>query len=298
MLNLKPNGVKFWGRERKPNPKEMNEGKTIRVTDLIRILTIIVLGFFLMKGCNEVEYYKGLNDQNTKALTDTVEYYKGSYTKAIYKAHNERLAMEMAEKDKEIQILLKEIKDLKAKPGTVIYVEPRYNNTTVVSSNLEQLNDSTYRLVFADTNLVRSIKGRANIFLKKTTLEEIVGNELSLTNKFSLYLEEDSGVVVQDKLNFGLGISLITTEDGYEEVMVTPLSRVGEEYVEIPRSLLDIPIIKGLKIEKPQQVIEPEWGFSFGISASTGINPFNGQASFIIGPSITLGKRIDLKLKR
>ena len=51
-------------------------------------------------------------------------------------------------------------------------------------------------------------------------------------------------------------------------------------------------------IEKPQQVIEPEWGFSFGISASTGINPFNGQASFIIGPSITLGKRIDLKLKR
>lgn len=276
----------------------MNEGKTIRVTDLILILTIIVLGFFLMKGCNEVEYYKGLNDQNTKALTDTVEYYKGSYTKAIYKAHNERLAMEMAEKDKEIQILLKQIKDLKAKPGTVIYVEPRYNNTTVVSSNLEQLNDSTYRLVFADTNLVRSIKGRANIFLKKTTLEEIVGNELSLTNKFSLYLEEDSGVVVQDKLNFGLGISLITTEDGYEEVMVTPLSRVGEEYVEIPRSLLDIPIIKGLKIEKPQQVIEPEWGFSFGISASTGINPFNGQASFIIGPSITLGKRIDLKLKR
>lgn len=276
----------------------MNEGKTIRVTDLILILTIIVLGFFLMKGCNEVEYYKGLNDQNTKALTDTVEYYKGSYTKAIYKAHNERLAMEMAEKDKEIQILLKQIKDLKAKPRTVIYVEPRYNNTTVVSSNLEQLNDSTYRLVFADTNLVRSIKGRANIFLKKTTLEEIVGNELSLTNKFSLYLEEDSGVVVQDKLNFGLGISLITTEDGYEEVMVTPLSRVGEEYVEIPRSLLDIPIIKGLKIEKPQQVIEPEWGFSFGISASTGINPFNGQASFIIGPSITLGKRIDLKLKR
>ncbi len=276
----------------------MNEGKTIRVTDLILILTIIVLGFFLMKGCNEVEYYKGLNDQNTKALTDTVEYYKGSYTKAIYKAHNERLAMEMAEKDKEIQILLKQIKDLKAKPGTVIYVEPRYNNTTVVSSNLEQLNDSTYRLVFADTNLVRSIKGRANIFLKKTILEEIVENELSLTNKFSLYLEQDSGVVVQDELNFGLGISLITTEDGYEEVMVTPLSRVGEEYVEIPRSLLDIPIIKGLKIEKPQQVIEPEWGFSFGISASTGINPFNGQASFIIGPSITLGKRIDLKLKR
>lgn len=276
----------------------MNEGKTIRVTDLILILTIIVLGFFLMKGCNEVEYYKGLNDQNTKALTDTVEYYKGSYTKSIYKAQNERLAMEMAEKDKEIQILLKQIKDLKAKPGTVIYVEPRYNNTTVVSSNLEQLNDSTYRLVFADTNLVRSIKGRANIFLKKTTLEEIVGNELSLINKFSLYLEEDSGVVVQDRLNFGLGISLITTADGYEEVMVTPLSRVGEEYVEIPRSLLDIPIIKGLKIEKPQQVIEPEWGFSFGISASTGINPFNGQASFIIGPSITLGKRIDLKLKR
>lgn len=276
----------------------MNEGKTIRVTDLILILTIIVLGFFLMKGCNEVEYYKGLNDQNTKALTDTVEYYKGSYTKAIYKAHNERLAMEMAEKDKEIQILLKQIKDLKAKPGTVIYVEPRYNNTTVVSSNLEQLNDSTYRLVFADTNLVRSIKGRVNIFLKKTTLEEIVGNELSLINKFSLYLEEDSGVVVQDRLNFGLGISLITTADGYEEVMVTPLSRVGEEYVEIPRTLLDIPIIKGLKIEKPQQVIEPKWGFSFGISVSTGINPFNRQAGFIIGPSVTLGKRIDLKLKR
>lgn len=276
----------------------MNEGKTIRVTDLILILTIIVLGFFLMKGCNEVGYYKGLNDQNTKALTDTVEYYKGNYTKVIYKAHNERLAMEMAEKDKEIQILIKQIKDLKAKPGTVIYVEPRYNNTTVVSSNLEQINDSTYQLVFADTNLVRSIKGNARIFLNKTTVEEIVGNELSLTNKFSLYLEEDSGVVVQDRLNFGLGISLITTADGYEEVMVTPLSRVGEEYVEIPRTLLDIPIIKGLKIEKPQQVIEPEWGFSFGISASTGINPFNGQASFIIGPSITLGKRIDLKLKR
>ena len=94
----------------------MNEGKTIRVTDLILILTIIVLGFFLMKGCNEVGYYKGLNDQNTKALTDTVEYYKGNYTKVIYKAHNERLAMEMAEKDKEIQILIKQIKDLKAKP--------------------------------------------------------------------------------------------------------------------------------------------------------------------------------------
>ena len=163
---------------------------------------------------------------------------------------------------------------------------------------MEKINDSTYQLVFADTNLVRSIKGNARIFLNKTTVEEIVGNELSLTNKFSLYLEEDSGVVVQDRLNFGLGISLITTADGYEEVMVTPLSRVGEEYVEIPRTLLDIPIIKGLKIEKPQQVIEPEWGFSFGISASTGINPFNGQASFIIGPSITLGKRIDLKLKR
>lgn len=275
-----------------------NKEKTIRVSDLILILTCLVLGFFLMKGCNEVEYYKGLNKQNTKALTDTVEYYKGSYTKAIYRAHNERLAMEMAEKDKEIQILIKKIQDLKSKPGTIIYVEPRYNNTTVVSSNLEQLNDSTYRLVFADTNLVRSIKGNANIFLKKTTVEEIVGNELSLTNKFSLYLEEDSGVVVQDELNFGLGISLITTEDGYEEVMVTPLSRVGDEFVEIPKNLLDIPIIKGLKIEKPPQVIEPEWGFSFGISVSTGINPFNGQASFIIGPSITLGKRIDLKLKR
>ena len=275
-----------------------NKEKTIRASDLILILTCLVLGFFLMKGCNEVEYYKGLNRQNTKALTDTVEYYKGSYTKAIYRAHNERLAMEMSEKDKEIQILIKKIQDLKSKPGTVIYVEPRYNNTTVVSSNLEQLNDSTYRLVFADTNLVRSIKGNANIFLKKTTVEEIVGNELSLTNKFSLYLEEDSGVVVQDELNFGLGISLITTEDGYEEVMVTPLSRVGDEFVEIPKSLLDIPIIKGLKIEKPQQVIEPEWGFSFGISATTGINPFNGKPDFIIGPSITLGKRIDLKLKR
>ncbi len=65
-----------------------------------------------MKGCNEVGYYKGLNDQNTKALTDTVEYYKGNYTKAIYKAHNERLAMEMAEKDKKLREYEQTIQDI------------------------------------------------------------------------------------------------------------------------------------------------------------------------------------------
>jgi hypothetical protein len=276
----------------------MNEEKKIRVTDLISIVTIVILGFFLLKGCNEVEYYKGLNDQNTKALTDTVEYYKGSYTKAIYIANNERMAGKIAEKDEEIQILLEKIKKLKAKPGTVIYIEPKYNNSVVVSSNLQQVNDSTYQLTFADTNLVRSIKGNASIFLKKQTTEQIVGNELNLTNKFSLYLEEDSGVVVEDKLNFGLGISLVESKEGYQEVVVTPLSRVGDQMVEIPKELLDIPIIKGLRIEKPQEVIEPDWLVSFGFSAAVGINPFNLRPDFVIGPSISIGKRINLNFNK
>lgn len=265
---------------------------------MISIVTIVILGFFLLKGCNEVEYYKGLNDQNTKALTDTVEYYKGSYTQAIYIANNERMAGKIAEKDQEIKILWDKIKELKSKPGTIIYIEPKYNNSVVVSSNLQQVNDSTYQLTFADTNLVRSIKGNASIFLKKQTIEEIIGNELTLTNKFSLYLEEDSGVVVEDKLNFGLGISLVESKEGYQEVVVTPLSRVGDQMVEIPRDLLDIPIIKGLRIEKPEEVVEPDWLVSFGFSAAVGINPFNLRPDFVIGPSITIGKRINLNLKK
>ena len=146
--------------------------------------------------------------------------------------------------------------------------------------------------------MVRSIKGNASIFLKKQTIEEIIGNELTLTNKFSLYLEEDSGVVVEDKLNFGLGISLVESKEGYQEVVVTPLSRMGDEMVEIPRDLLDIPIIKGLRIEKPEEVVEPDWLVSFGFSAAVGINPFNLRPDFVIGPSITIGKRINLNLKK
>lgn len=276
----------------------MNEEKKIRVTDLISIITIVALGFFLLKGCNEVEYYKGLNDQNTKALTDTVEYYKGSYTRAIYTTNDVRTATKVAEKDEEIKLLLLKIKELKAKPGTVIYIEPKYNNNVVVSSNLQQVNDSTYQLTFADTNLVRSIKGNANIFLRKQTIEEVVENELSLTNKFSLFLEEDTGVVIEDRLNFGLGISLIETRDGYQEVLVTPLSRVGDQIVEIPKDLLDIPVIKGLRIEKPQETVEPEWGLYLGFSAAAGIDPFVMRPSFVIGPSITVGKRINFSLKR
>lgn len=266
-----------------------NKTYILTLKDIIMVATIVVMSFLLLKGCREVDYLKGVNKQNIEAIHDTVSYFEGSYTKKIIILNDEKLA----KKDKKIAFLIDEIDSLKSKPKDIVVIEPKYNVNTEVNSGLVEVDDGVYELTFSDTNLVRTINGVSKIRIKREVDEVVVDNNLTLTERISIEVDEEK-MNINENFNFGLGVSLVESDDDFQEVVVTPYSLLNDTIVEIPQNILSIPMIKSVRIEKPSFTEPPKWYLTGGVSITTGVNPFNNEFGFVVGPSVSLGRKINL----
>ncbi len=261
-----------------------------KILNLILLGVIVFLVITNLKSCQDNDYLEQKAHQNELAMNDTVKYYKGKYEKVSF-----QLTKEEAEKqDVNFRTIIKEL------PGktitTVTYLTPKYEHTFDLGSQIEKVNDSTYRIYFSDTNDVRSIGSETYVLFESKTVKI---NDTTYSEKYSLGLyPKYNGKSTKLDEKFTFGLSMATVEDkGVKKVVVTPYTLKYEDGKvildkKIEKDLLDIPVLNSVVIDPPKKV------FQNGLALHVGFGPMFGYMgsanSFGItwGPSLSFGYSI------
>jgi hypothetical protein len=261
-----------------------------KILNLILLGVIVFLVITNLKSCQDKDYLEQKANQNELAMNDTITYYKGQYKKTAF-----QLTKEEAEKqDVNFKTIIKEL------PGktitTVTYLTPKYEHTFDIGSQIEKINDSTYKIYFTDTNDVRSIGSETYVLFESNTIKI---NDTTYVEKYSLGLHpkfNGNPTKLTEKFTFGLGMATIE-EKGIKKVVVTPytLKYIDGNVVldkKIEKELLDIPVLNSVVIDPPKKV------FQNGLALHVGFGPMFGYMrsanSFGItwGPNLSFGYSI------
>ncbi len=258
-----------------------------KLVNLILLLAVAILIITNLKSCDNNSSLEQKMKQNELALNDSVRYYKGKYEK-----YSMILTKEEAEKhDVNYKTIIKEL------PGktinTITYLTPKYEHEFDINSNIQKVDDSTYRIFFTDTNLVRSIGSETYVLFESKTIKV---NDSTFKESYSLGLYpkfNGKSTKLNEKFTFGLGMATVE-EKGIKSVVVLPytIKMVDGKVVldkKIEKELLDIPVLNSVTIDPPKPVYKNGLALHLGVGPMFGYMQSSSSIGVAWGPSLTFG---------
>ncbi len=239
--------------------------KFTQIYSIAATLAVLVLFALLGRSCDSAKSLDTINQQNIKALTDTITAVKTKngqlqYQKAILFADKEDL--EKINKD-----LKKELDNVKGgKPEVVIKTDVRYVGATLnLSNDLVVLDDGSLGLKFAHKTQSRLLEGISKFKVTQTPNEK--------ENPGKVEIIPGMTEILSDQIQFGLTVGIKKETDGTRNIFVIPSD-----------TSLKITSIVGANLGK--EPIPKKKYFGFGPSIQVGYDFFNQRPVMSLGLSL------------
>jgi hypothetical protein len=239
--------------------------KIISIYSIAATLAVLVLFALLGRSCNNIKNSDAINQQNIKALTDTITTVKTKngqlqYQKAILFASKEDL--EKINKD-----LKKELDKIKGgKPEVIIKTDVRYVGSMLnLGTDLVVLEDGSLGLKFAHKTQSRSLEGISKFRVVQTPNEKDIPGKVEVIPGITQ--------ITNDEIQFGLTVGIKKETDGTRNIFVIPSD-----------TNLKITNIIGANLGK--EPIPKKKHFGFGPSIQVGYDFFNQRPAMSIGLSL------------
>lgn len=239
--------------------------KFVSIYSIAATLAVLVLFALLGRSCNSTKNLDAINQQNIKALTDTITTIKTKngqlqYQKAILFADKEDL--EKINRD-----LKKELDKVKGgKPEIVIKTDVRYVGSTLnLGNDLVVLDDGSLGLKFAHKTQSRSLEGISKFKVIQTPNEKDTPGKVEVLPGLT--------EITNDEIQFGLTVGIKKETDGTRNIFVIPSD-----------TNLKITNLIGANLGK--EPIPKKKHFGFGPSIQVGYDFFNQRPAMSIGLSL------------